>query len=96
MAAFFYADDGILILHQPARLQVALDVLMRLVDRVGIQTNINNMVGMVCKPCNMSGGHLEVAYVRRMMGVGLYFWEQECNGNGSAVRSEWWIWRKVH
>ena len=34
------------------------------------------MVGMVCQPCYMAGGHPEVGYVSRMTGVGPYFWGQ--------------------
>ena len=49
-AASFYADDGLLTSPRPARLQAALDVLMGLFNRVGLQTNLNKTVGMVCHP----------------------------------------------
>ena len=75
MVAVFYANDGIITLPKPARTQLALNVLTGLFDRVGLQTNVSNMVGMVCQPCYIFGIHLEAAYTRRMMGVCPYFWE---------------------
>ena len=44
-------------------------------DRVGLHTNINKMVEMVCQPCIMVGRHPVVVYTRRMTGVGTYFQE---------------------
>ena len=58
-----------------ARLQEALDVLLGMVDRVSIHTDVK-MMGVVCQPCYMADGHLEAEYVRRMTGVGLSF--REC------------------
>ena len=75
MAEFFYADDRPLTLPRLSRLQVASYVLTGLFYRVGLHTNINKIVGMVCQPCHIVGVHLEMAYMRRITGVGPYFWE---------------------
>ena len=40
MADFFHTYDGLLASPRPARLQAALDVMMGLFDRVGLQTNV--------------------------------------------------------
>ena len=57
--ACFYADNGIIALPRTDRLQEVLDVLMELFDRVGLQTNVKKMVGMVCQPCYMDVSHSE-------------------------------------
>ena len=70
LAALFYADDGLITSPRPARIQAALDVLMEMFDRVGLQTNINKRVGMVCQTCYIFGGRSEAVYTCQMMGVG--------------------------
>ena len=75
MGVLFYADNGILALTSPDHLQEALDVLTGLFVMVGIQTNVKKMVGMVCQPCYMFVGKSEVAYTRRITGLGTYFRE---------------------
>ena len=75
LAAFFYADDRLLILTIPSRLQAALDVLMGLFDRVGLHTNVDKMVGMVCQTCYIVSGHLEASYTWQMTDVGSSFQE---------------------
>ena len=77
LMVFFYANDGLLDLPRILRLQVAMNVLMGLFDRVGLQTNIIKMVVIVCHPCYIVGGHSELAYMRKMMGVGSYFRERQ-------------------
>ena len=62
----FFADYRFLTSPQPARLQAEMGVLTGLVDRVGLQTNVNNTVGIVCYPCCISGGTLEADWYRRM------------------------------
>ena len=70
LAAFFYNKDGLLASPRPARLQAALYILLRIFDRVGMNTNVNKMAGIVCQPYHMAGGHLEAAYKTWMMGGG--------------------------
>ena len=77
LAVLFYTGDGILTSPRPAHLQDALDVLTEMFDRVGLQTNVNKTVGMVCQTCYMAGGHSGAAYGRRMMEVGTSFWERQ-------------------
>ena len=62
MVAFFYADNRLLASSLLYRLQVALDVFIDLFDRVGLQTNINKILGMVCHTCQMALRHSEAAY----------------------------------
>ena len=50
-------------------------MLNGLFDRVGLHTNINKMVEMVCQPYKIVGRHSVVAYTRQMTGVGPYFQE---------------------
>ena len=48
LAKLFYSDDGHLKFTRLVRLKEALYVLTGMFDRVGIQTNVKNTVGMVC------------------------------------------------
>ena len=59
LAAFFYADDGLLASPQSTRLQAALYVLTGIFDRVGLHIKFSKTVGMVCQPRKMDGGHSE-------------------------------------
>ena len=54
-----------------------MGVLTMLFGRIWIQTNEENMVGMVYQQCHMDGRHSEAAYERRMTGVGPYFWVRQ-------------------
>ena len=47
MAAFFYTDGGIIAPPRPSWIQVVMDVLTVLFDRVGLQTNLDKTVGMM-------------------------------------------------
>ena len=51
-------------------------MLTGLFDSVGLHTNTNKMVVMVCQHCIMYGRHLEADYTRRMMGVRPSFHER--------------------
>ena len=48
--ALFYADDGMVASSDPQWLQGAFNAPVGLFDRVGMQTNVGNKVGMVCHP----------------------------------------------
>ena len=48
LLAFCYANDTLLASSRLAQIQAVMDVLMGLFERVGLQTNIYQMVGMVC------------------------------------------------
>ena len=55
-------------LLEPHWLQGAFDTLVSLFDRVGLQENVGNTVGMVCRPCQAERNQLEAAYGRRITG----------------------------
>ena len=69
-AALFYADDGMVASSDPQWLQGALNTLVGLFDRVGMQTNVGKTVGIVCHPCQAAGNLSKVAYGRRVTGEG--------------------------
>ena len=50
-AALFYADNGTVVLLDPAWLQGAFTALLGLFDRVGLMINAGKTVSMVCHPC---------------------------------------------
>ena len=58
-------------------LQAVLDILVRLFDRVGLQTDMNKMVGMVYQMCQTSSGHSEDMYKRHMTEVGILYRAQQ-------------------
>ena len=68
-AALFYADDGMVVLSDPAWLQGAFTALVGLFDRVGLLKNVGKTVSMICHPCQAGAGNrTEEAYGRRIMG----------------------------
>ena len=86
----------------PGCLQGAFNILVGLLDQVGLRTNIGNTVGMVFRPCQAVVTQLEVPYERQIMGEGisyqerqrvrvkclcLYFWSL-CPDNLLIIR--WW------
>ena len=44
----FYAEDDVITLRDPAQLQRAMDMLIGIFERVGLQTNIQKTKAMVC------------------------------------------------
>ena len=50
-SAVFYANDGMFGASDPAWLQGAFSALVALFDRVGLRTNVDKTVSMVCHPC---------------------------------------------
>ena len=77
LAAYFYADYGLVESTQLERLQRSFDVLIRILDRVGLQTNTAKTVGMVCQPCHAPVRISEEAYERRTMNKGPIFQERQ-------------------
>ena len=95
---FFYSDNGLLASPWLACLQTVLDLFTGMFDRVGINNNINKMVGMFFQPCHMAGRHSEFYYERRMTRWDYIFG----NVNGSrysvwiAGRILWWgFWKNT-
>ena len=62
LAAYFYANEGLVASTQPEMPQRAFGILTSLFDRFGLHINMEKTVGMVCHPCHASGGVLEEAY----------------------------------
>jgi hypothetical protein len=57
MAAFFaifYVDDAYLAARDPDFLQVALNSLVSLFERIGLETNVKKMQAMICTPRQIS------------------------------------------
>ena len=74
----------------PRWLQWAFTTLVRLFDRVGLNTNVEKTVSMTCIPCTSAGNQSEEAYGRKMTGEGLTFLERkreqvECRDCGKEV-----------
>ena len=67
--ALLYADSCMVALSDSRwLLQGAINALVGLLDRVGLQENIGKTVGMVCHPCQAAGNLSTAAYGRRVMG----------------------------
>ena len=67
--AVFYANDGMVVLSDPAWLQGVFNALVAIFDRVGLLTNVRKTVSMVCHPCRAGAGNrTEEAYGRRLSG----------------------------
>ena len=66
--AAFYADDGLVQLRDPARLQALLDILISLFKRVGLQTNVSKTKTMVCIPGRGRTCQSQETYTERMEG----------------------------
>ena len=49
LVEYFYADNGLVALTQPERLQMLFDVLTGLVNRVILSKNIRTTVSMACQ-----------------------------------------------
>ena len=77
LAAYFYANYGLVASTQPERLQRVFGILTGLFDWVGLQTNTSKTVGMVCRSCHVPGGMLDEVYARRVTGKGPTFWESQ-------------------
>ena len=55
LAAYLYANDGLIASTHLERLQRAFDVLAVLFERVSLRTNTRKTVNMACQPCHASG-----------------------------------------
>ena len=74
----FYANDGMVLLSDPAWLQGSFTALLGLFDRVGLQTNVGKNVRMVCHPCQAGAGNRTgEAYGRRITGEGRSYAERQ-------------------
>ena len=75
---------------EPTWIQEAFNALVDLSDRVGLQTNVGKIVGMVFHNCQAAGNITQAAYERRLTGEGNLYREQqqdrvECEECGEQV-----------
>ena len=52
LAAYFYADGGLVMLPQPYMLQRSFEVLAGLFNQFGLRKNTRNTVSMSCQSCH--------------------------------------------
>ena len=76
LATYFYANDILVELNQPERLQREFDVLTGLFNLIGLRKNTAKTVGMVCQPYHVPGGMSKAEYARQGTGKGPTFWER--------------------
>lgn len=74
LSALLYTDDGLLYSPRPARIQAALDVMTVIFDHAGIQTNVDNTVGLTCQPWKFSGFLSFFSYMWNINGVFPSYW----------------------
>jgi hypothetical protein len=74
--AIFYVDDAYLATRDPNFLQVALNSLVSLFKRVGLETNVKKMQAMICTPGRISTQLSTDSYRRR-------------HGYGTQTRKQW-------
>ena len=56
-SVIFYADDGMVGATDPKWLQGAFSALVAIIDRVGLQTNVDKTVSMACQSCQAGSGN---------------------------------------
>jgi hypothetical protein len=79
--AIFYVDDAYLAARDADFLQVALNSLVSLFERVGLETNVKKMQAMICTPSRISPQLSTNSYHHR-------------HGYGTQMRAQWDV-RKV-
>ena len=72
---YLYADDGLLVYTQAARIQWEFRVMKNLLYCVGLRINVGKMMSMAYQPCRAIGKQSTEAYGLRMMGEGSTHWE---------------------
>ena len=76
-AEFFYADNGMVESTDPGWLQSAFYMLTGIFDRVGLQKNVQETLGMACRPCRAVRVRSYDAYTWRITGEGRSFKERQ-------------------
>ena len=56
-SAVFYANDGMVVLSDPAWIQGDFSAPVAIFDRVGLRTNVKKTVSMACHPCRAVSGN---------------------------------------
>ena len=73
----FYAYDGRIEGGDPIWVQAALTKMVRMFDRVGLQTNLDNTKAMICTPGFVWGQQGDEAYHQGAIGEGPTFRERK-------------------
>ena len=86
----FYADDGRISGRYPIWVQTALTTMVRMFERVVMQTNLGNTKAIICTPGVIWGKQGVEAYTRRATGEGPTFCKRKrtrvsCNECGGAM-----------
>ena len=68
LPSLFYADYGLIVSPQLAKLKESMEVLTGLFEIFGLQNNLQNTVGMVCQTCRTTGMQLMESYIRHVIG----------------------------
>ena len=76
LAAYFYADNGLIASTQTERLQREFSILTCLFDRVDIRTHTWKAASMDCQTCHSPGKMSVEAHERRTTGTGPTFFER--------------------
>ena len=71
-ATSFYEDNGLVASIDTVWLQWLFSVMIGLFERVGLRTNMVNMVVMVCQPVPIIGRHYTPSHGRQMDSEGDY------------------------
>ena len=77
LAAYLYANYGLVALTQPERLKMSFEVLADLYNRVGLRINKEKTVSMACQPCHTPDRMSVVEYERRVTRKGLTYQERQ-------------------
>ena len=67
--AIFYVDNAYLASRDPDFLQLALDILVSLFARVGLETNVSKTQAMICTPGRIRTQLPEASYRRMQQGI---------------------------
>ena len=66
--ALFYVDDGVIASTDPEYLQEAIDILVDLFERVGLNTNTKKTEAMTCIPGRIRTRQTDESYTRSQLG----------------------------
>ena len=77
LAAYFYAENGLIASTQTERLQREFAILTCLFDQVGLRTSTQKMVSMSCQPCHTTIMMPVEANERKMAVTGPKCWERQ-------------------
>ena len=75
---FFYAYDSLIASTNLVCMQWGFEIIIGIFEWVGIRTNVEKTMDMVCQTGNISGRHSNTDYGRRMTGKGDHHHVKQC------------------